>query len=100
MYSVRYYPRFHVSVVDLGTYYLWKRGHYYVCIYMCVCAFVGTVNNSIPRIIIAWRVAREPAHNKVCGAYQEVVRTLIPYQWRTRGGGGVLFSTPLEIPKF
>jgi hypothetical protein len=27
-YSVRYYPRFHVTAVGLGTYYPWKRGHY------------------------------------------------------------------------
>jgi hypothetical protein len=26
MYSVRYYPRFHVTAVGLGTYYPWIRG--------------------------------------------------------------------------
>jgi hypothetical protein len=28
IYSVRYYPRFHVTAVGLGTYYPWIRGHY------------------------------------------------------------------------
>jgi hypothetical protein len=28
IYSVRYYPRFHVTTVALGTYYPWIRGHY------------------------------------------------------------------------
>jgi hypothetical protein len=34
-YSVRYYPRFHVTEVGLGTCYLWIRGHYsvYICTY-------------------------------------------------------------------
>jgi hypothetical protein len=27
MYSFRYYPRFHVTAVSLGTYYPWIRGH-------------------------------------------------------------------------
>jgi hypothetical protein len=27
IYSVRYYPRFHVTAVGLGTYYPWIRGH-------------------------------------------------------------------------
>jgi hypothetical protein len=27
-YSVRYYPRFHITAVGLGTYYPWIRGHY------------------------------------------------------------------------
>jgi hypothetical protein len=31
IYSVRYYPRFHVTAVGLGTYYPWIRGHY--CIF-------------------------------------------------------------------
>jgi hypothetical protein len=26
MYNIRYYPRFHVTVVGLGTYYPWIRG--------------------------------------------------------------------------
>jgi hypothetical protein len=28
VYSVRYYPRFHITAVGLGTYYPWIRGHY------------------------------------------------------------------------
>jgi hypothetical protein len=28
IYSVQYYPQFHVTVVGLGTYYPWLRGHY------------------------------------------------------------------------
>jgi hypothetical protein len=28
IYSVRYYPRFHVTAVGLGTYYVWLWGHY------------------------------------------------------------------------
>jgi hypothetical protein len=28
IYSVRYYPRFHVTAVGFGTYYPWIRGHY------------------------------------------------------------------------
>jgi hypothetical protein len=28
IYSGRYYPRLHISVVGLGTYYQWIRGHY------------------------------------------------------------------------
>jgi hypothetical protein len=28
IYSVQYYPRFHVTAVGLGTYYPWMRGHY------------------------------------------------------------------------
>jgi hypothetical protein len=28
IYSVRYYPQFHVTAVGLGTYYPWIRGHY------------------------------------------------------------------------
>jgi hypothetical protein len=28
IYSVRYYLRFHIAAVGLGTYYLWIRGHY------------------------------------------------------------------------
>jgi hypothetical protein len=28
IYSVRYYPRFHVTAVRLGTYYPWIRRHY------------------------------------------------------------------------
>jgi hypothetical protein len=28
IYSVRYYPRFHITAVDLGTYYPWIREHY------------------------------------------------------------------------
>jgi hypothetical protein len=27
MYSVRYYPRFHINALGLGTYYLWIRGY-------------------------------------------------------------------------
>jgi hypothetical protein len=30
MYSVRYYPRSHITTVRLGTYYPWIRGHYYI----------------------------------------------------------------------
>jgi len=26
IYSILYYPRFHVTAVGLGTYYLWIRG--------------------------------------------------------------------------
>jgi hypothetical protein len=29
VYSVRYYPGFHVTAVGLGTYYPWIRGHYF-----------------------------------------------------------------------
>jgi hypothetical protein len=32
IYSVRYYPRFHITAVGLGTYYLWVRGHYSIVI--------------------------------------------------------------------
>jgi hypothetical protein len=28
IYSVRYYLRFQVTAVGVGTYYLWIRGHY------------------------------------------------------------------------
>jgi hypothetical protein len=28
IYSVQYYPRFHVTAVGLGTYYPWIRWHY------------------------------------------------------------------------
>jgi hypothetical protein len=28
IYSVRYYPRFHITAVGLGTYYPWIWGHY------------------------------------------------------------------------
>jgi hypothetical protein len=28
VYSVRYYPRFHITAIGLGTYYPWIRGHY------------------------------------------------------------------------
>jgi len=28
IYSVRYYPGFHITVVDLGTHYPWIWGHY------------------------------------------------------------------------
>jgi hypothetical protein len=28
IYSVRYYPRFHVTAVGLGTYYPWIQGQY------------------------------------------------------------------------
>jgi hypothetical protein len=31
MYSVRYYPRFHVTAVGLGTYYPWILEHYCTC---------------------------------------------------------------------
>jgi hypothetical protein len=34
IYSVRYYPRFHIPAVGLGTYYSWIRGHY--CIYVII----------------------------------------------------------------
>jgi hypothetical protein len=27
IYRIRYYPRFHVTAVGLGTYYPWIRGH-------------------------------------------------------------------------
>jgi hypothetical protein len=30
IYSVRHYPRFHITAVGLGTYYPWIRGH--ICI--------------------------------------------------------------------
>jgi hypothetical protein len=33
IYSVRYYPRFHVTAVGLGTYYLWVRGHYSIYLF-------------------------------------------------------------------
>jgi hypothetical protein len=29
IYSVRYYARFHVTAVGVGTYYPWIRGHYF-----------------------------------------------------------------------
>jgi hypothetical protein len=32
IYSVRHYPRLHVTAVGLGTYYLWILGHYCTCI--------------------------------------------------------------------
>jgi hypothetical protein len=28
IYSVRYYPRFHITAVGLATYYPWILGHY------------------------------------------------------------------------
>jgi hypothetical protein len=39
MYGVRYYPRFHVTAVDLGTYYPWIRGN--TCIYRPECDTVS-----------------------------------------------------------
>jgi hypothetical protein len=30
IYSVRYYLRWHIAAVGLGTHYLWIRGHYYI----------------------------------------------------------------------
>jgi hypothetical protein len=35
IYSVRYHPRLHITVLGLGKYYPWIRGHY--CVYTCVC---------------------------------------------------------------
>jgi hypothetical protein len=35
IYSVQYYPRFHVTAVGLGTYYPWIWGQYYNCIMNC-----------------------------------------------------------------
>jgi hypothetical protein len=32
IYSVQYYPQFHITAVVLGTYYPWIQGHY--CMYM------------------------------------------------------------------
>jgi hypothetical protein len=31
VYSIRYYPQFHVTTVGLGTYYPCIRGHYCIC---------------------------------------------------------------------
>ena len=33
IYSFRYYPRFHVTAVGLGTYYPWVLGSAYIHIY-------------------------------------------------------------------
>jgi hypothetical protein len=37
IYSARYYPRFHITAVSLGTYSPLIRGHYSVCVRACVC---------------------------------------------------------------
>jgi hypothetical protein len=37
IYSVRYYPRFHVTVVGLGTYYSLIRGHYCIRVSLLNC---------------------------------------------------------------
>ena len=39
-YSVRYYPRFHVTAVGLGTYHPWIRGNACVCVCVCVCVYI------------------------------------------------------------
>jgi hypothetical protein len=36
IYSVWYYPQFHVTMVGLGTYYLWIWGSACVCVCMCI----------------------------------------------------------------
>jgi hypothetical protein len=38
VYSVRYYPRFHITAIGLGTYYLLIQGH------TCICACYGKAN--------------------------------------------------------
>jgi hypothetical protein len=45
IYRVRYYPRFHVNAVGLGTYYPWIWGHY--------CNSLGLVNYVIKLCLMA-----------------------------------------------
>jgi hypothetical protein len=44
IYGVQYYPRFYVTMVVLGTYYLWIREHYHICVVnLTLCASNGSV---------------------------------------------------------
>jgi hypothetical protein len=63
LYSVRYYPQFHVTAVGLGTYYPWIRGHtvyIYIYTYMVIkkslCTWWKTqCIRTIPTQLMIWR---------------------------------------------
>jgi hypothetical protein len=44
IYSVRYYPRFYVPAVGLGTYYPWIRGHYCISNSFVTCGASARLN--------------------------------------------------------
>jgi hypothetical protein len=52
IYSVRYYLRFHVTAVGLGTYYPWVRGHHFISKLFCFILYfsdeIFLLNNSSP----------------------------------------------------
>jgi hypothetical protein len=53
IYSVRYYPRFHLTAVGLGKYYVWIRGYYCICYFSQLFAyFSGTKNTKVNAVDI------------------------------------------------
>jgi hypothetical protein len=67
MYSVRYYPRFHVTVVGLGIYYQWIRGHY--CFkFVLTCTYSKYISAGL------WRMRRGSGqHNLVLYVCRELM---------------------------
>jgi hypothetical protein len=61
--SVRYYPRFHVTAVGLGTYYPWIRGHYSIIILDYNIMGPPWCMRSVDRNVVMWRIAVLP-HDK------------------------------------
>jgi hypothetical protein len=53
IYSVRYYPRFHVTAVGLGTYYPCIRG--YTCVGWTICGFSSGI---VKRVLCSTRTPR------------------------------------------
>jgi hypothetical protein len=66
IYSVRYYPRFHVTAVGLGTHYQWIRGHYSIVL----CSYIGQCVLPLPlsehRAIHFPKLFRKPEDGKPC----------------------------------
>jgi hypothetical protein len=50
IYSVRYYSRFHVTAVGLGTYYRWIRGHTGTHLYSSILAFAWKHRGKLRKI--------------------------------------------------
>ena len=68
IYSVWYFPGFHVTAVGLGTYYPWIRGSAYVCVCVCVCIHIYIY---VLLLYFTFTTLRDVIYKNYCDNYKE-----------------------------